>query len=115
MRGERVGEVTDTERDEILRLHERRNALKELFLTLNSPYLSEEERSALREGIVEDLARTSSLYEDWWREIGAKYHLKPRERGGWMIDFQSKELSFCASMKPSSEAGLCDDPSCVLA
>jgi CXXX repeat modification system protein len=100
----RIGEVTGGERDEILRLHERRTALKELFLTLNSPYLSSEERDALEKGIVEDLARTNALFDGWWRAIGAKYQLERGRHGQTVIDFQTRELWH----EPSPEGQSCE-------
>lgn len=106
---ERIGEVTDIERDEILKLHERRTALKELFLTLNSPYLTEEEQTKLREGLIDDLARTNSLYERWWRDIQTRYSLKSREHGELMIDFQSRELSFRPVETRAGGVCSCDD------
>jgi CXXX repeat modification system protein len=113
MTGERIAEVTDAERDEIVRLHERRTALKELFLTLSSPYLSEEERATLKEGLVEDLARTSSLYEHWWREIWLKYHLERHEHGEWMIDFETKQISFRVSEGPCCAQSVGEGSHCL--
>jgi CXXX repeat modification system protein len=110
MPGERVLEVTESERDEILRLHERRTALNELVLTLNSPHLSAEERGALQNGLVEDLARTISLYERWWREIRSRYGLESTAHGLWAIDFQTREISFEPSERPSCGAAVCDGP-----
>lgn len=86
---EKVGKVTEDERKEIQRLHERRSALKELYLTLASPYLDEEERRTLYERIIDDLEKTISQYDSWWREIPKKYQWKSKEKGHWIIDFET--------------------------
>ena len=102
--GEAVATVTDNERDEILRLHERKAALKELFLSLNSPYLTEEEEMSLRGKLVIDLARTNALYEKWWREIQTKYSLKICGHGELLIDFESRQV-FSGSRESMEEDG----------
>jgi CXXX repeat modification system protein len=109
MQRERVGEVTDIERDEIRKIYERKTALKELFLTLESPCLSEEERTRLQEGLVQDLGKTNSLYEIWWEKIRTKYCLERHEHGQWIIDFQTRELSFQLSEGHSCETGNCEN------
>ena len=89
-----VGGVTKNERDEILKLHERRTALKELFLTLGSPHLSVDEQTMLKDKIVEDLAKADSQYEAWWRERAKQYNWVSRKHGQWMLDFETREVSF---------------------
>ncbi len=49
-----------------------RAASKELFVTLASPYLIEEERKILYEKIVDDMGKTFSQYENWWRSNSCK-------------------------------------------
>ena len=92
MMKESVGSITESEKKEILRLYERKNALKELFVTLASPYLIEEERKILYEKIVDDMEKTFSQYENWWRVIAARYKWKSRENWRWMIDFNTNEV-----------------------
>lgn len=102
--------VTPSERNEILRLHERRTALNELLLVLVSPYLSTNERDTLEVEIHEDLIRTNALFEAWWQDVGERYHLESAEHGRWSIDFESRELSFeraleecCRSRSPECQ------------
>lgn len=92
MQKEKVGMVTEREKKEILRLYERKNALKELYVTLSSPYLTEEEKKALYERIIEDMQETSSQYNEWWREMPKKYRWKSMENGRWTINFETNEI-----------------------
>lgn len=99
---ELIGAVTISERDDLLKLHERRTALKELFVTLNSPWLAEDERTALKERIVDDLAMTTALYEAWWRERARQYNWGPRTNDQWMLDFEACEVRCQAADNCSS-------------
>lgn len=87
-----LGRVSDGERDDIRRIHERRTALQELLLTLDSPDLSPAQRQVLQTGIEEDLARTTARFEGWWQTVGVKYHLDRAGHGGWMLDFETQEI-----------------------
>lgn len=88
----RIGQVSDDERDEIRRLHERRTGLYELLLTVDSPDLSPEEQEALRTSIDEDLVRTNARFEGWWQRAGGKYNLEGAGHGRWMLNFETNEL-----------------------
>lgn len=89
---QKVGEVTEDEKEEVLMLYDRKSALKELFLTLGSPYLTEGEKETLKDRIIEDIAKVNSLYEQWWRDKREKYNWKSREKGQWLIDFRTREV-----------------------
>lgn len=104
---EKVGKVTEDEKKAILRLYERKSALKELYLTLTSPHLTEEERKTLYEMIVDDLEEAISQYENWWREMPAKYNWKSIECGCWTIDFETNEIYLEAQKEDSMDEGSC--------
>lgn len=88
----KVGEVTEDEKEEVLMLYERKSAIKELFLTLSSQYLTEWEKENLKDRIIEDMTKANSLYEKWWRDKREKYNWKLRETGQWLIDFRTREI-----------------------
>jgi CXXX repeat modification system protein len=87
-----IGSVTQAEKEDVVRLHERRTALRELLLTLNSPYLSEGEKRTLAGRIVEEYVKASSLFERWWREAARKYNWPSKEHGSWMVDFETNDV-----------------------
>lgn len=97
MINEWIGSVTQAEKEEIVRLHERRTALRELFLTLNSPYLSREEKQDLTGRVVEAFVTANSLFERWWREAGRKYNWPSKEHGSWTVDFETNDVYYQAS------------------
>lgn len=89
---EKVGFVTDGEKEEIQKLHEKRLALKELLLTLCNPALKENEKDALYEKIVKDLGNVNLSCEMWWSKMSKKYVWKSMENGVWNIDFNTNEI-----------------------
>lgn len=76
-----VGKVTTDERDRIQRLFERRNGLRELAKIITT------DDNALYEKLVEDMARTSSSFQNWWDSMYAKYTWESADNGNWEIDF----------------------------
>lgn len=78
-----VGKVTDTERDEIRAIFERRKGLAELAKILTA------DNSELYERLVKDLADTSTKFQSWWNFMESKYKWESVENGNWTIDFQS--------------------------
>ena len=61
-----VGQVTEEEKQEIKKLFERRNGLKELTKILDS---SNEE---LYEKLISDMSITQEKYKSWWNRMGEK-------------------------------------------
>lgn len=88
----KVGTVTEQEKNEIMQLYERKNALKELYITLSSPYVTDEERKLLKESLIEDLTKTHSRFESWWRTSQEKYNWKTDENGHFVISFDTREI-----------------------
>ncbi len=92
MRKELVGTVTEEEKSQIMRLHERQLALKELIFTLKDPEITENKKDELYERVVNDLGRTRNLFDKWWADCSSKYKWKNDEMGGWNIDFKTNEI-----------------------
>ena len=81
-----VGQVTPQERDEIQKLFERRNGLNELAKIL-SP-----ENDELYQKLVKDMGETSTKFQNWWNEMGAKYNWESAENGNWEINFENCKI-----------------------
>ena len=78
-----VGQVTEIEKDEILRLFERRNGLKELFQSIN------ESNESLYNRVVEDMGKTSAEFQKWWDVKAEKYGWESAKNASWEIDFNT--------------------------
>lgn len=83
---EKVGIVTKEEKEEILKLFERRNGLNELAKILNS------NNSSLYEKLVTDIGETNTKYQNWWDRMAKKYKWIPIDNGQWVIDFETNEI-----------------------
>lgn len=81
-----VGQVTEEEKNEILRLFERRNGLNELAKILTP------ENADLYERLVSDMGETTTKFQRWWDAMSAKYHWETDENGSWEINFQTNEI-----------------------
>lgn len=89
---EKVGTVTEMEKEAILLLFERKNALAELLITLDSPRLTEEERGKLSIKIAPDQKKTISEFDTWWHNMAIKYGWKSKTNGNWEINFETNEI-----------------------
>ncbi|RPH33388.1 MAG: CXXX repeat peptide modification system protein [Bacteroidales bacterium] len=92
MKREKVGVVTKEEGEEILKLYERKLALKEILPSLNSGLLSDEQKNELYEKVLLDTGRTNSAFQLWWDKKSSKYNWKFVENGQWTIDFDTNEI-----------------------
>ena len=81
-----VGQVSESERDEIRQLFERRNGLNELAKILTA------DNQDLYEKLITDLGETSTKFQNWWDSSSAKYQWKNVENGNWEIDFATCEI-----------------------
>lgn len=88
----KVGEVTKEESEEILRLYERKLALKEILPSLNNGLLPDEQKDELYEKILMDTGKTNTKFQSWWDEKSAKYKWESDENGQWTIDFDTNEI-----------------------
>ncbi len=87
-----VGKVAPAERDEIRRLHERKNALVELLKSLST----DEEVNALYERLIGDLGAVTTAYHDWWNLKSRKYQWENIPGAKWEIDFETCEIFLVA-------------------
>lgn len=76
-----VGCVTESERDEIQSLFERRNGLNELAQILTA------ENEDLYNRLVKDLGETTTKFQNWWNRMESKYSWEAADDGHWEIDF----------------------------
>lgn len=83
---EKVGRVTNEERNEIQQLFERRNGLNELGRILTP------DNDALYEKLVKDMGETGMRFQQWWDRMAAKYQWKGRKDGRWEIDFETCDI-----------------------
>lgn len=81
-----VGSVSESERDEIKALFERKNGLIELAKIISPD-------NELYEKLVTDMGRTSILFQKWWDDMSAKYKWESKPNGKWSIDFDTCEIS----------------------
>lgn len=81
-----VGQVTPEERDEILQLFERRNALNELAKILTA------ENNELYEKLVADLGSTATRFQQWWDRMATRYNWESAPNGNWEINFDTCEI-----------------------
>lgn len=81
-----IGQVTESERDEIQALFERKNGLIELAKILTSD-------SPIYEKLVSDMGATSTRFQEWWDKMGIKYNWPSTPNGKWSINFETCEIS----------------------
>ncbi|NJK97842.1 MAG: CXXX repeat peptide modification system protein, partial [Bacteroidales bacterium] len=79
MNKEKVGAVTETEKEEIKKIFMRKVALNELLPSLGNDLLSKTQKDELYEKIIADLAETSSNSEAWWQRKASEYKWKKAE------------------------------------
>lgn len=81
-----IGQVTTDEKNEILRLFERRNGLCELSKILTV------DNSELYEKLVKDLGETGVKFLSWWDRMAEKYQWESEANGHWEINFDTCEI-----------------------
>jgi CXXX repeat modification system protein len=79
-----ISKVSETEKEEIRLLFERKNALTELFQTVDP---SNEE---LYNKIVADMGKTSTQFQSWWDEKAQQYEWESEPGYKWEIDFNDR-------------------------
>jgi CXXX repeat modification system protein len=95
MNMEKVGVLTENEKNEILGLFQRRAALNELMLTLRNQPMSENHNDALYEKLVNDLGKTMHSYDNWFGKASKLYNWKSSDNGHWSINFETNEVFLC--------------------
>lgn len=82
-----VGQVTPEERDEILKIFERKNGLTELAKILTV------DNGELYEKLVKDMGETSTKFQQWWDTKAKQYNWESSPNGNWEINFQTCEIT----------------------
>jgi CXXX repeat modification system protein len=82
----KVGQVTPEEKEEILRLLERRNGLSELAKIVTA------DNDELYEKLVKDMGDTSTKFQSWWDRMATKYQWESIDGGNWEINFETCEI-----------------------
>lgn len=81
-----VGKVSESEKNEIQTLFERRNGLNELANILTA------DNEELYERLVKDLGETCVKFQKWWDEMSRKYQWESIDGGNWEINFDTCEI-----------------------
>lgn len=81
-----IGRVTESERDEIQALFERRNGLTELAKIVTADNIE------LFDKLVSDIGKTSSEFQNWWSRMAKKYDWESRSDGNWEINFDDCKI-----------------------
>lgn len=82
-----IGKVSETERDDIQALFERRNGLTELAKIVDANNVE------LYEKMVKDMGETSTKFQQWWDDMAKRYHWEGTPTGHWSINFDTCEIS----------------------
>lgn len=82
-----IGQVTVEEKEQILKLYERRNGLNELAKILTT------ENEVLYEKLVKDMGETTSKFQQWWKDMAHKYQWESSENGNWEINFETCQIT----------------------
>lgn len=82
-----IGEVTESERDEIKHLFERKNGLSELFKIVDPS------NELLYNKVIADMGETITKFQQWWDDKAVKYNWESVEGGTWEIDFDRCAIS----------------------
>lgn len=89
----KISIVTEQEKMEILKLHERLLGLKEMIAHIrpsNEPL--EDDTSELLEKLICDSGRTKRLYDEWWSKMSTLYSWEREENSSWEINFETNEI-----------------------
>lgn len=82
---EKVGQVTEEEKNEIKQLFERQNGLNELAQIVTPA------NGELYEKMLSDRKATQEKFDRWWKILSRKYWW-PRRYGFWKIDFDTNDI-----------------------
>ncbi len=92
MINEKVGLVTQEEKNKVQELHERILGLEELLISFSRQSNTQEVKNELYEKVVKDIGATKIKLHDWWDEMYEKYNWKTVKNGNWHIDFLTNEI-----------------------
>ena len=80
-----IGKVTESERNEIQAIYERRNGLCELTKIIDYD-------DSIYEKLVADFSRTNAQFQEWWDKMALKYNWERVHGAHWSIDFKTCEI-----------------------
>ncbi len=92
MINEKVGLVTQEEKNKVQELHERILGLEELLISFSRQSNTQEVKNELYEKVVKDIGATKIKLQDWWDEMYEKYGWRMSKGGSWHIDFLTNEI-----------------------
>ncbi|EGD46937.1 putative cytoplasmic protein [Ruminiclostridium papyrosolvens DSM 2782] len=92
MINEKVGLVTQEEKNKVQELHERILGLEELLISFSNKSNIQEAKNELYEKVVKDIGETKRKLQVWWDEMYEKYNWKTVKNGNWHIDFLTNEF-----------------------
>lgn len=84
-----IVKITEEERDTISDINEKLNSLTSLSRTLCEENVVYNENSDFYSRIVEDMNKARTEYNNWWKEISAKYNLQPDRLDKYYVNFIS--------------------------
>lgn len=87
-----LGHVTVDESDELKKIFQRKNALKELTLTFANAPKETVKNNPFYEKVIDDLANCNQRMMEWWNKTASKYEWKYSSQDSWHIDFETREI-----------------------
>ena len=79
-----LGQVSDSEANEIEVTIERLNGLEELLLIVTE--------DALKRRITDEISQVESTYNSWWETISGEYEWVLPPESGWRIDLSDNKV-----------------------
>ncbi|WP_171011306.1 MULTISPECIES: CXXX repeat peptide modification system protein [Haloimpatiens] len=92
MKSQVVGQVTESEKKEILILNERLDSLRELKLCKDDLDIDEGTRVLLLRKVCAQEIKTQKGIKKWWQEKSCKYKWKKDDAGYWVIEFKTNNV-----------------------
>lgn len=80
-----IGKVSDTEKEEIRTIYNRKNSLMELAKSITSD-------DSIYERLILDICETNSKYQLWWNNMSSKYNWEKCDNTNYRLDFESCEV-----------------------
>ncbi|TEB07486.1 hypothetical protein Psch_01040 [Pelotomaculum schinkii] len=90
MNKEKIGILTEEEKNKLEKLHHRKAALSELLMTLSDSNLTNDELDELRKKITIELEIATLDYDEWWKKHSQKYKWKSAINGRWLINDENE-------------------------
>ncbi len=87
-----LGYVTIEESEELRKIFQRKNALRELMLSFANAPKDMVENNLYYEKIVDDLGVCNQRMMEWWNKTASEYGWKYSSQDSWHIDFETREV-----------------------